>query len=118
MTATDTSAANGPGSSSPATARPRIRVDMAAMSLDELAEIDEAVFERFGCALSDALQDHRQKRAMAVMAWVVHRREDPSFTLEDAGKLRLPDIELVQLDPEAFGASTIDAPPASRVSGA
>lgn len=113
MTTTET---NGPA---PATAPGRIRIDMSELTLDELAEIDEEVWQRLGCRLDEALADHRQKRAMAIMAWLVHRREDPAYTIEDAGRLRpMRDLELVSADPETLGAGIGDAPRPSPASGA
>lgn len=118
---------NGTDSTPPAAAAAKIVVDMAQLSLADLGAIDRDVWERLdGVTLDAALQDYRQKPAMAIMLWHWQRRVDPSYTLEEAQRLRPAyDFDVVRADqpatdtdPEASRDDTGTAPPSSRVSGA
>jgi len=93
----------------------KIRVDMADLTLAEMAEVGETVGE----TLDVALAGPRQPLAVAAVAWVVRRRSDPTFTYEAAKQLRLGDIEMIGADahPEAPGASNGASPQPSPASG-
>ena len=63
----------------------------ADLTLEDLAEIGEML----GAALSDVMQGPKQALGIAAVAWVLHRRDDPTYTYEQARKLRLADLDLV-----------------------
>lgn len=115
MTALDE--ANG---DTPAPERARVRIDLSDLNLDELGAIDKEIWDRLGGVTLDvALSDYRQKPALAIVAWMVLRRDNPDYTLEEAGKLRpLVDIELIGANPETLGGATGAGQPPSRESGA
>ena len=93
----------------------KIRVDMADLTLAEMAEVGELL----GDTLDVALAGPRQPLAVAAIAWVVHRRTDPGFTYQAAQQLRLSDIEMIGADerPEALAASNGGTPQPSPASG-
>lgn len=69
------------------------------LTIDEIDEVEQHV----GVAI-DSVFDGTAPRAKALraIAWVVKRRDDPTFTLEDAGKLR---INLATREPDPTSAS-------------
>ncbi len=60
-----------------------------------------------------------QIRSTIALAWVWHRRTDPTFTYEDAKLLPIGAIEVVDkdADPEVSGAHNGAPRPSSLVSG-
>ena len=78
------------------TAAAKLRVDMAEVTLGELADVADLL----GMSLSDALTGPGQPRALAALAWIVTRRTDSAFTFDDALKLRMADIDMVNSDAE------------------
>jgi hypothetical protein len=89
-----------------------IRVEVADLTLGEMAEVAELV----GMSLGDAMTGPGQPRALAAIAFVLHRRDDPGFTFDQALALRVGDLEVVGVaDPT--GASNGGAPPAPLASG-
>jgi hypothetical protein len=69
----------------------KMRLDMADLTLEDLADVGELL----GMALSDIMQGPKQALGIAAVAWVLHKRDDPTYTYEQARKLRLADIDLV-----------------------
>ncbi|HKE67385.1 MAG TPA: hypothetical protein VKB59_22490 [Micromonosporaceae bacterium] len=90
----------------------KLKVDLQDLTLGELDEIDE-VLDR---PLAELMGGKGQFRAMAAAAWIVKRRTDPAFTLEDARALRMGDMELVS--GEALAAELGGGPQPSLESGA
>lgn len=74
----------------------KVRLDIADLTLGELADVTELL----GAGLQDALTGTSQPRAMAAIAYVLTRRTDPTFTFEQALGLRMADLEVVNPDPE------------------
>lgn len=70
----------------------RIRVDADDLTLGELAEATDIA--------GDIKTAGDNFRNTAALAWVTKRRTDPTFTFEDALKLKMGDIEIVSADPE------------------
>lgn len=93
----------------------KLRVDMADLTLGELADIAEMV----GASLVDAMQGPQQPRGIAAIACIIRRREDPSFSYEDALRLRMSDIEIVNSgeDETAPKGENGDGPRSSPASG-
>ncbi len=91
----------------------KMRLDMADLTLGELADVTEML----GVGLQDALQGPKQPLAMAAIAWIIHRRDDPTYTYEQAKTLRMADLEVVNTDPEALAGDNGDGPPVSLASG-
>ncbi len=91
----------------------KMKLDMADLTLGELADVTEML----GIGIQDALQGPSQPRAMAAIAWILHRRDDPAYTFEQALTLRMGDLEIVSSDPEALAGDNGDAPPMSLASG-
>lgn len=54
------------------------------LTLDEIEEMEQLL----GKAIDEAFGDGRPKgRALKVLVYIISRRENPKFTMEDAGKL-------------------------------
>lgn len=81
----------------------KVYVDLAEMTLRDLSDVGNVLAPT---SLVDAIQGPRMADAMAALAWIVRRREDPTFTLDDAFALRMGDIELANA-----GAVAGTAPP-------
>ena len=97
MTATDNGQATGS----------KIRVDMMALTLREQKEINRILHNELGCSFTDALQDWRQPDALALAAWMFARREDPTYTREQAEDLDYYDMDMVGADvPGGLKAAT------------
>ncbi len=90
----------------------KIRVDMRALSFEEIAEIEEVTGKPMTEVMNTA-------RGMAGVVWVSRRRHDPAFTYQDALKLSPLDLEVVNVDadPEALAASNGGTPQPSPASG-
>lgn len=81
-----------------------ITIDMNDFTFGEIEEIEQTVGVSFG----DLFSKDRSGLAMAALVWVTKRRDDPSYTLEQAKLHRLRDIEIKSdspVDPTANGAS-------------
>lgn len=90
-----------------AAGRPKLQIDATDLTLAEYGEIEETL----GASLEDLLAGVGKWKAVAAMAWIIRRREDPSFTFEDAGAYRMGDIELVAPpDPTVAAVSGIPRP--------
>lgn len=61
-------------------------IDFEAMTLSEVEEIELLTGRSIETIMSD---DAPRGRAMKAIIWVLKKRQDPSFTLEQAGKLSL-----------------------------
>jgi len=89
----------------------KIRVDATDMTLGELAEATEL-------AGGDENRPGFNFRQTAAMACIVKRRTDPTFTFEDALRLKMSDLDLVEEPPpEAPGGEPSGPPPLSLASG-
>lgn len=62
-----------------------INIDMSDITLDEMAEIEEAT----GSAWRNIDWENLGTKELKLVGWIFGRRDDPDFTLEDAGKLRI-----------------------------
>jgi hypothetical protein len=93
----------------------RIRVDMADLTLGELADVSELL----DGGLSDTLTGAQQPRAIAAIVCVVQRRTNPDYTLDQALALKMSDLEIVNADAEgeALAAGNGGAPVSSPASG-
>lgn len=74
----------------------KLSINPDDLTLEELEVLEETL----GTGIDGAFADGKPKaKAMRVIIWLMKRREDPDFTLEDAGKLRLSDLDLEGEDP-------------------
>lgn len=89
----------------------KIRVDVQDMTLEEMAETLELA--------GDSNSKGFNFRQTAAMVCVIKRRTDPEFTYEQALKLKLGDLDIVNAEeaPEALGGATGVVPPLSLASG-
>jgi hypothetical protein len=62
-----------------------LNIDINTLTLDELDELEEVMPE----AVKALMNGKTTTKAMKGLAWLVQRREDPTFTMEDAGRLTL-----------------------------
>jgi hypothetical protein len=89
----------------------KIVVDATDLTLGEMAEIADVITPQ------ENATDGSNFRYTAALAWMVKRRTDPDFTYEDALKLRMGDLEVVNHDPEALAAGNGGKPLSSPVLG-
>ncbi len=91
--------------------------DLGTMTLGELADFEE-VTGRDPMNLPDAWRP--TVRDMVAIAWIVGRRRDPAFTLEDARNLRPEDlVDMVPTEAAPAAQSEVDSStgsPSSRAS--
>jgi hypothetical protein len=83
------------------TQRAKVRIDQATLTFAELADIEE----QLGTSLSDVFEKS-QARGMAALVWITLRRDDPTFTYEQALQYGPGDLEEMTPDPEVQGAAT------------
>jgi hypothetical protein len=90
----------------------KVRVDMAAITLGDLVEIEELTGKPVGEVLASA-------KGIAAAAYVLHRRDDPAFTYEQALALPMADLDIVNQDEsgEARAAGNGGGPQPSPVPG-
>jgi hypothetical protein len=97
----------------------KIRVDAADMTLAEHAEAAQIAAENGHPTDGPGAQFY----SVAAMAYLVHKRVDPTFTYAQALNLKMSELDLVNEDeggeaaPEAIAASNGGAPQTSPVSG-
>lgn len=65
-----------------------IELDWDSLTLAEAADIEDVIDAPLESVLVNPANS-KKARAMLAFAWIAKRREDPNFTLEDAGKLSL-----------------------------
>lgn len=89
----------------------KIRVDVSDLSLEEMAEALEAMGD----------VDEKSKgfnfRQTAALAWVTIKRTNPEFTYEQALKMKIGELDIVEAPPEVPGGATGVVPPLSAVPG-
>lgn len=76
-----------------ATAAPEVGIDASILENLTLGDIED--FEAASGVPMAALQDGGTLpfRAVVALVWVIHRQEQPTFTLDDARRLRMADLE-------------------------
>lgn len=89
-----------------------IKIVPSTISFADQGEAADAL-EAAGYPTDTAGNSYRQ---VAAMAWIVTRRTDPTFTIEEALKLTTADIEIVTEAPEVSGGNGT-SPPLSPESG-
>lgn len=92
----------------------RLRLDHGDITLQEMADAEEVL----GCSLATAFE-RSQAKAIAALAWIVKRRDDPTFTFDQALALRMSDLDIVTPGSpgEVPGGGNGLSPPASPASG-
>lgn len=93
----------------------KLRVDMADLTFGELAEAAEML----GAPIADLIGGTGHFRYVAAVVCVTVRRTDPTFTLDQALRMRTSDVELVDStsDPEASAGSNGAGPALLPASG-
>ena len=90
-----------------------ITVDMAELTLRDLAELGDVL----GAPLSTIMEGADQARGIAAVAFIMARRQDPTFTMDDALNLRMmKDLIVVNntgddADPKAESGATHQSSP-------
>lgn len=88
-----------------------LKIDASQLTLRELSELESAT----GVPLSE-LMEQSQAKGIAGIAWLVKRRTDPAFTLDQALDLHMGDLEMIVAG-EAPAASNGGKPHESLASG-
>jgi hypothetical protein len=88
----------------------KLRVDMADLTLGEMADAGELL----GAPLHEVMGGVGQPRAIAAMVCMLQRRTDPGYSLEAALALRMSDLDMVnpETDPEKASAGSNGERPA------
>lgn len=96
-------------------AHDKVVIDQATLTFAELADIEETI----GLSLSDVFEKS-QARGMAALVWITKRRDDASFTYEQALQYGPADVENLEdtEGPEAPSANGGAMPHSSPASGA
>ena len=79
-------------------AKQRLKVDEGSLTLRDLLDFEEYA----GVRLSEAFSNgHTPIKAAAALLWVVKRKDNPDFTIDDALDTRIDEleVELVATDP-------------------
>lgn len=68
----------------------RISLDVESMTLREVEDFEVAS----GLTIGDIGPGKKTPaRALRAIVWIVQRRQDPAFTFEDAGEVRITDLD-------------------------
>lgn len=78
----------------------KLVLDVDEMTLGELEELEALA----GCTIEDIMQGERSVRSMIAIIFILRRRDNPAFTLEDAKRVKMSELELVD------GADVEDPP--------
>ena len=70
-----------------------VSLDLEDLTLDEAEELEQIV----GANLAD-IEKASQPRLMKAVVFLTKRRKDPSYTIEDAGKLTMKEIQEFLVD--------------------
>lgn len=80
-----------------------ISLDPSKLTLDDLIEFEELVgkglFEVLPSTEEEVRNYKPSPKAMRALVFLVKRQTDPSFTIEQAGKLTISDLEIAPPDP-------------------
>ncbi|MER5258535.1 hypothetical protein [Streptomyces sp. NPDC002855] len=76
-----------------------LSLDIDSLTIDEIDVIEEIIDGPLDALAKPGARKAKMLRAMAV---VIKRREDPTFTAEDAGKLRIQFKQKSRKDPSAL----------------
>ncbi|MFF4424162.1 hypothetical protein ACFY04_25835 [Streptomyces sp. NPDC001549] len=76
-----------------------LSLDIDSLTIDEIDVIEEIID---GPLDSLAKPGARKAKLLRAMAVVIKQRDDPSFTAEDAGKLRIQFKQKAKADPSAL----------------
>ncbi|WP_030779360.1 hypothetical protein [Streptomyces sp. NRRL S-920] len=76
-----------------------LSLDIDSLTIDEIDVIEEIIDGPLDSLAKPGARKAKMLRAMAV---VIKRREDPSFTAEDAGKLKIQFKQKSRKDPSAL----------------
>jgi len=68
-----------------------ITINPDELTIADVADIEDAVGRPIG-ELFTGKTDSPQGRALQALVWISMRRNDPSFTFEDAGKVKFTEI--------------------------
>lgn len=75
-----------------------LNISAADFSLEEVEEISELV----GWKTLEEFGEKMPAKALGIIAWVIKRRSNPAYTLDEARKLRMSEFTEL-LDPNAVG---------------
>jgi hypothetical protein len=75
--------------------------DFESLTLEEVETIEGLV----GSSIDEAFAEGKPKgKALKVFVWMITKRSDPKFTIEQASKLSLKEaLSMIQGDPEKKG---------------
>lgn len=76
--------------------------DVNEITVDEAIELETLC----GTAVSEIDWQHPPMVLVKAMIYISKRRQDPEFTFEDAGKVKITSIEVVEPDPTNDEAGT------------
>lgn len=74
----------------------RIDLDPKTMTIDEIETLEDLAGEPSGQLMSALAENRLNARGLRALVVVMKRREDPSFTIDQTGDLRLSQIEWVR----------------------
>ena len=80
------------------------KIDVNELTIGDIEELETLVGKPFGEIFADG---NLSAKAMAAIVYVVKRRDEPGFTLDDARTMKLGEIEFdVEPDPTKPGGSS------------
>lgn len=75
--------------------------DPSTLSVDDGIELETLC----GKSLGEIDWEHPSLTVVKALIYITQRRHDPTFTFEDAGRLKITEIEVVQPDPTGADAA-------------
>lgn len=67
-----------------------LTIDIEGLTLGEIEEFEEAS----GSSISAVAKGEGTAKAIVALVWVVKKRENPEFTMDDARAMKLSDVDL------------------------
>jgi len=72
-----------------------VELNLNDLTIGEVADLEEVL----GISMEAAFAaDAPRGRVIQALVWINNRREDPTFTFEDAGKLKLSEMNVEQVN--------------------
>lgn len=83
----------------------KLRLDPDALTFGDLEDFESATGEKLLDAFSKASEGDLSAKALIGLVWVCQRQIDPEFSLDDARKLKLTEIEFEAAEPDPTSGS-------------
>lgn len=78
----------------------KLRLDPDSLTFGDLEDFEDATGEKLLEAFTGAAEGELSAKALIGLVWICKRQDDLEFTLDDARKLKLAEIEFEAPEPD------------------